>query len=268
MKVMVSTIPFRGTSYQLLLILCVLCASAVGLLLAQEEKPPKTIQVDTWVTYQIKRSEKQGAAFTTVWTSELKISILSEERLPRSKEKYYWVELVANEKAKDSRVVKFLIDSSGKPVLEKLIIKHPDLNPVEIDLKIWSAKTNISPEQLFQEMVGNFLVVPFTPPETNPVRTEQINLKATPKGGSASGMIKGKDKIVESQRYLVEKEKEVAKLWFAQDIPFPGLAKMLIFSADGERYYQTQIILVDYDTKGAASLIKERPMKLEFKEGK
>jgi len=265
-----------------------LCLSAISLLprltVGQDSeqpapgdsgKKPVTIQSGTWVKYQIKRSQKQGAGFKPVWTSDLKICITGEERERKSNESKYWIELIANppppnvfggvragppepdiiragENTKQMRVVKFLIDAAGKPVMDKLIIKHPDLNPVEIDLNIWSLKTGISAETLFKEMAGNLLVIPFVQPPDKPQGEEKIKIK-----------LNNEEKTLDCRRFVTEGQ-TTQKLWYSNEIPFPALVKMIIFEKD----FQTQIVLAEYDTKGAVSLIKERPMKLEFKEGK
>lgn len=251
-----------------------------------------SIQTGIWVKYQIKRSQKKDAGFKVIWVSDLKISIVGQE----PKTGRYWIELVANpvrsnpestrgapptaegesrprgrkadwtsnganENTENARVIKFLITPKGEPVQEKLIVQNSGLKSVEIDLNLWASKLNLTPQELFHEMTYHFMIVPLEPFAS---KGELDELKLALSSESKSG--KTSNQTIACLRYLAEDpaRKVITKLWQSEQIPFPGVVKMLLF----EKTYQTKIILIGYGTKGGVSLIKERPLPLKFRERK
>lgn len=238
--------------------------SAYVLTMSAETKNTPTIAAlkpGTWVKYHIKRNQKTDAGFKTVWESDLKISVLNEKK--QKNESAYEIELVANENIDNKQIVKFFVTESGEPILDKLVIKNSNLSPLEIDLNIWSEKTGVDKSVLFKEIAGNFLIVPFTRPGT---ASQPDKLKIS---------VKDKTESINCQRYIIEnvQEQVSTKIWFAESsiggqLPFPRVAKELIFEDNKSGAFQTLIMLVDYDTKDAVSLVKEKPVKLSFKEKK
>lgn len=213
-------------------------------------------QPGAWVRYHIKRSQMDNAGFKTVWESDLKISITGQEK--KGTQQSYEVELAASATGalpENTRLIKFRLSPTGEPLMDQLTIKHPHSRPVEINLSLWSEKTGLTREDLFREMIDKFLIIPLVPPPTeSEADSIDLSLKETPQP-------------INCQRYLIQnpRDETATKIWFSEEVfPFPSVAKMLIFEED----FQTQIMLVDYATTGAESLFKEKPMRLEFKEGK
>lgn len=240
------------------------------------------LQPGTWIKYHIKRSQVDNEDFKIIWESNLMISVTSEVKqastsLQHNEKKdtnqqslsYYEVEIVASYGTfpENTHIIKFRITSKGTPLLDKIVFKHPYLHPVEIDLALWSEKLGISREDLFREMTENFLVVPLVPPETPP-QADQIDIiqPSLEKTKPATDE-KPVRRTINCQRYLIENPSDstITKIWFSPEVlPFPSVAKMLII----EEKFQTQVMLVDYGTTGGESLIKEKPIKLDFKKGR
>jgi hypothetical protein len=234
---------------------------------AANKKAAIELKTGTWVKYHIKRNQKSEAAFKTIWESDLKISIIEEKK--QKNEKIYEVELVAwsesvnkgSDNADNKTILKLFVNSAGEPILEKMVIKHPNLSPLEIDLNIWAEKSGLSKEVLFKEITGSLLIVPFTTPSGIQPKPEKVALN-----------IKDKTEKIDCQRYVIEgaQNQLPTKIWFSTQLPFPRVAKMMIFEDPKGSFgsFQTQIAIVEYDTKGAVTLVKDRPIKLNFKEKK
>jgi len=225
------------------------------------------LKTGTWVKYHIKRNQKSEAAFKIIWESDFKISIIDEKK--QKGDKIYEVELVAwteiinkgNENTDNKTILKLFVNSLGEPQLDKIVIKHPNLSPLEIDLNLWAEKSGLSKEVLFKEITGSLLIIPFTAP-----------LGLQPKQEKLAFNIKDKTEKLDCRRYIIEGSQNQipTKMWFSYELPFPCVAKMMIFEdpKGSSGSFQTQISLVEYDTKGAVTLIKDRPIKLNFKEKK
>ncbi len=204
-----------------------------------------------WVKYQIKRVQEGSAGFKTIWTSDIKMTVTDQE--PGNK---FWLELVVNENEDYQKVFRFLVDEGGQPLPERLVIKRGKLNAVEMDLALWSLKTEIPAEELLKEAIGHFWRIPFpyVLKQTKAVARDKLNL-----------VIKGQNEIFACQRYISDQVivGAGAKVWLTNEVPLAGVAKMLLVE-DG---YQTLFRLVGYGTNGR-SIIKERPTQLSFKEKK
>lgn len=273
-----------------LIVVCLICIGSVYILTISAETntdlpvpsarqtgtKSTPLKAGTWIKYHIKRNQKTDAGFKTIWESDLKISVVDEKK--QKTEHTYEIELVANENTDNKRIVKFFVTQTGEPLLDKLVIKNPNLNPLEIDLNIWSEKSGVNKAELFKEILGSFLIVPFSLPSD--IKSQPDKLKIS---------IKDKTESIDCQRYIMENPQEQVstKIWVTKSsiggsarhgespeetgggqLPFPGVVKELIFEDSKAGVFQTLIIPLDYDTKGAATLIKERPVKLNFKEKK
>ncbi|MBI4835366.1 MAG: hypothetical protein HY811_11205 [Planctomycetes bacterium] len=215
----------------------------------------------SWIKYRIMRSQMDNAGFKEINTAYLRISVIGENT--KKSPPYYEVELVANEKTEQMKSVRFRVDSNGQALMDTLVVKLPNEFPVEINPTAWSKSAGInSPEQFFTEMLGSMLIIPFEKPNEKS-EAEHISIKADNKGLGS----------FDCQRYLIresasltgETVSKFTKIWFADSgLPFPGVAKMLIF----EERYQTQILPVEYSNSGATSFITDNPIPLDFKDKK
>jgi len=213
-----------------------------------------------WVKYQIKRVQEGSAGFKTIWTSDIKMTVtgLSRNGTGRDQEpgNKFWLELVINENEDYQKVFRFLVDEAGQPLPEKLVIKRGKLNAVEMDLALWSLKTDIPAEELLKEAIGHFWRIPFpyVLKQTKAVARDKVNL-----------VIKGQNETFTCQRYISNQvlADAGAKVWLTNQVPLAGVAKMLLI----EEGYQTLFRLVGSGTNGR-SIIKERPTQLGFKEKK
>ena len=76
------------------------------------------------------------------------------------------------------KVFRFLVDEAGQPLPERLVIKRGKLNAVEMDLSLWSLKTDIPAEELLKEAIGHFWRIPFpyVLKQTKAVARDKLNL--------------------------------------------------------------------------------------------
>jgi hypothetical protein len=214
----------------------------------------------SWIKYRIRRSQADNAGFKMLNEAYLRISVINENT--KKTPPYYEVELVANEKTEQMKAVRFRVGSDGQPLMDTLVIKLPNQFPVEINPVAWSKSAGInSPEQFFNEMLGSMLIIPFSKPNERS-EAENIRIKTD-----------NKDESFNCQRYIIRESgsltgeivNKFTKIWFADSgLPFPGVAKMLIF----EEKYQTQIVPVEYSNSGATSFITDNPIPLDFKDKK
>jgi hypothetical protein len=236
---------------------------------------PQLLTPGAYLKYQVKRIKEETTGVKTIWTSDLKMTIVGKEERGKKKEEratYYWLELVVNEGKDYQKVFRFLVNELGEPQPERLIIKRGILNAVEMDLSLWASKTGILPEQFLKETIGHFYLVSFPAqlgvgaglvPAQEGGRPQGSPLP-TPVSEKITLSIKDKTESFTCLRYKSEKvvTGATAKIWTSQKIPVSNVAKMILLE-DG---YQTLFSLVDYGTKGGVSVIKETPTPLAFRE--
>lgn len=234
-----------------------------------EKKPEKDkIIVGQWVKYQVKRYSKgsAGDAVNALSETDIKISIIGKETVIENE--YFWVEFAINEGKEEQRIVKLMVDQDGNPAPERLVVKYGKLPAVEIHLRIWEVKTRITREMLFDEMTSELNIIPFNrmlAPETfdeSAVSYETLPIK-----------IGGREGTLNCTRVLLKQEaaKEpgifapvatTGYIWYSDKVPLAGLVKLMVV----EDRYRTMILVSDYGRTGARSLIKETPVKLDFRE--
>lgn len=228
-----------------------------------EEPPRKELSVGQWVKYSVERYSKitEDAQPHDQSRAEFVISLVNKESI--DEHEYFWVEFLINEGKDQQRVVKFLVDETGKPFPHKLILKYGSLQAVEIELRRWAVRTRLPTETLFDEMTQGLNIIPFT-------RTIHPWEKVTKE--KALVTLKGKEtefdclKISysvpalpiyrddggeESESFDTElKTPNVCQtsgsIWYSDKIPLAGLVKF--FLIEGE--FRTLFRLTDY---GSAS---------------
>ncbi len=234
------------------------------------QKPERAIPlgVGQWVKYQVKRYEKDKPEDypTAVSDAELKLSIVDKTTL--YEKELYWVEIVLNENKEPQRLIKFLINKQGSPQPEKLILKYGNLQPVEINLRIWEVKTRVNREILFEEIIHNLNIIPFTRvinPEDK-IGEEQIPVNIA---GQENFLNCLKVSFAEPKynpfgklRAVSPAEPLTGAIWYSDQVPLAGLVKFFFI----EDKYRTMIFLSGYDTTTGRSLINdEEILPLDFK---
>jgi hypothetical protein len=227
------------------------------------ERPAKKdkITVGQWVKYQVKRYRKDQPdnAPAALAEADIKISVVDKEVVIENE--YLWVESVFNEGRADQRIVKLMVDKNGNPQAERLVLKYGKLPAIEIHLRIWEVKTRITREMLFDEMTSELNVIPFTRmlvPEAfdeSSISYETLPVKFPSR----------KELSLNCVRVLLkqpESSKTDGYVWYSDKVPLAGLVKFMLI----EDKYRAMILIQDYNHAGAQSLIKEAPIKLDFRE--
>lgn len=219
------------------------------------------IEVGQWVSYQVKRyrMSRPDNAPVKLPEANIKVGVVGREIIMDNE--YLWVELNVNEGRENQRILKFMIDTKGNPQAEKLILKYGSLPAVEINLRIWDIKTRITREMLFDEMISELNVIPFARmliPESfdqSLISYETLPVKFPSRQEISLNCVKVSLKHSDSTM-------PDGYAWYSDKTPLAGLVQFMLTEAG----FRTTILMQDYNHSGAQSLIRESPIKLDFRE--
>lgn len=222
---------------------------------APADKAAPQFTVGQWVKYQVKRYSKESDEDKPrdLSEAELKISIVDKQVI--DEQEYFWLEFLVNEGKEQQRVVKFMIDRTGKPYPAKIILKYGDLNAVEIELRRWAVRTRLAEAVLFEEMTRGLTIIPFT-------RSQQSGEKVTREKLSIT--LGERQRELECTKVSITRVRAKMRghIWYSDKVPLAGLVK---FFLTRERF-RTFFLLVDYGDSGGSSVITETPKNLNFRE--